>query len=109
MLRRAGLDSTEGFSGEQHPHRVWDMVCGLYVSRREVCEDLGGCLLVYADGGCCFVWSCVCSWTISMSETCARVMTMTIRNLISLQPATGFTKSNFETSALFPPVFIYYL
>jgi hypothetical protein len=26
MLRNAGLDSTAGFSGDQHPARVWDMV-----------------------------------------------------------------------------------
>lgn len=26
MLRNAGADSTSGFSGSQHPARVWDMV-----------------------------------------------------------------------------------
>lgn len=26
MLRNAGRDSTHGFSGSQHPARVWDMV-----------------------------------------------------------------------------------
>lgn len=26
ILRNAGLDSTEGFSGSQHPARVWEMV-----------------------------------------------------------------------------------
>ena len=26
MLKNAGRDSTEGFSGTQHPARVWDMV-----------------------------------------------------------------------------------
>lgn len=26
ILRNAGRDSTKGFSGSQHPHRVWDMV-----------------------------------------------------------------------------------
>lgn len=27
ILRNAGKDSTLGFSGTQHPARVWDMVC----------------------------------------------------------------------------------
>lgn len=26
ILRNAGKDSTQGFSGSQHPNRVWDMV-----------------------------------------------------------------------------------
>lgn len=28
ILRNAGADSTKGFSGPQHPVRVWDMVSG---------------------------------------------------------------------------------
>lgn len=27
MLRNAGKDGTDGFSGPQHPDRVWQMVC----------------------------------------------------------------------------------
>ncbi|PXF43325.1 Cytochrome B5-like protein [Gracilariopsis chorda] len=31
MLRNAGRDSTKGFSGSQHPARVWDMIDEFYI------------------------------------------------------------------------------
>ncbi|CAN8070385.1 unnamed protein product [Agarophyton chilense] len=31
MLRNAGRDSTMGFSGSQHPTRVWDMIDEFYI------------------------------------------------------------------------------
>lgn len=36
ILRNAGRDSTVGFSGTQHPDRVWDMVCVARCSRISV-------------------------------------------------------------------------
>lgn len=31
LLRNGGRDSTEGFSGSQHPARVWDMIDEFYI------------------------------------------------------------------------------
>jgi Cytochrome b5-like Heme/Steroid binding domain len=39
MLRKAGRDSTAGFSGNQHPARVWDMIDEFYVGDLLSLED----------------------------------------------------------------------
>jgi len=46
IMRNAGKDSTEGFSGTQHPARVWDMVRSLYFkfSRHAISWSCGLCL-----------------------------------------------------------------